>query len=180
MWRSFWVGRDDVRGGDMPRELAGLFLDDGALALTIVAVVAPAGAAATLVLEVPLTAGAILPPSIARINFELCSREPNLSFRIFSSGQLQRNEPMKLAIALLAAGIGLAATAASAEETRIGVGVGPVGAGVTVGSGHDRDRDRDRERTTIIKRDAEPRERTTIIKKEHEEPDRKVIIKDRD
>jgi hypothetical protein len=105
-------------------------------------------------------------------------REPNMSFRIFSVGQLQRNEPMKLAIALLAAGIGLAATAASAEETRIGVGVGPVGAGVTVGSGHDRDRDRDR--TTIIKRDAEPRERTTVIKERHEEPDRKVIIKDRD
>jgi hypothetical protein len=104
--------------------------------------------------------------------------EPNSSFRIFSAGQLQRNEPMKLAIALLAAGIGLATTAASAEETRIGVGVGPVGAGVTVGSGHDRDRDR--ERTTVIKRDAEPRERTTIIKKEHEEPDRKVIIKERD
>jgi hypothetical protein len=106
------------------------------------------------------------------------SREPNFHFCILSEGQLERNEPMKLAIALLAAGIGLAATAASAEDTRIGVGVGPVGAGVTVGSGHDRDVDR--ERTTVIKRDAEPRERTTVIRKEHEEPDRKVIIKDRD
>jgi hypothetical protein len=45
---------------NMLRELAGLFVDDGALALTIVAVVALAGAAATLMPEVPLAAGAIL------------------------------------------------------------------------------------------------------------------------
>jgi hypothetical protein len=45
---------------NMLQELAGLFVDDGALALTIVAVVAFAGAAATLMAEVPLAAGAIL------------------------------------------------------------------------------------------------------------------------
>lgn len=42
------------------RELAGLFVDDGALALTIIAVVALAGMVAMLMPEVPLTAGAIL------------------------------------------------------------------------------------------------------------------------
>jgi hypothetical protein len=42
------------------RELAGLFVDDGALALAIIAVVALAGVMATLLPEVPLVAGAIL------------------------------------------------------------------------------------------------------------------------
>jgi hypothetical protein len=42
------------------RELAGLFVDDGALALAIIAVVVLAGIAATLMPEVPLAAGAIL------------------------------------------------------------------------------------------------------------------------
>jgi hypothetical protein len=42
------------------RELAGLFVDDGALALAIIAVVVLAGIAATLMPEIPLAAGAIL------------------------------------------------------------------------------------------------------------------------
>jgi hypothetical protein len=42
------------------RELAGLFVDDGALALAIIAVVALAGIAATLMPEIRLAAGAIL------------------------------------------------------------------------------------------------------------------------
>jgi uncharacterized membrane protein YdjX (TVP38/TMEM64 family) len=42
------------------RELAGLFVDDGTLALVIIAVVVLAGVAATLLPEVPLVAGAIL------------------------------------------------------------------------------------------------------------------------
>ena len=42
------------------RELAGLFIDDGALALTIIAIVVLAGMVATLMSEVPLAAGAIL------------------------------------------------------------------------------------------------------------------------
>jgi len=42
------------------RELAGLFVDDGAFALAIVAVVFLAGMAATLMPDVPLVAGAIL------------------------------------------------------------------------------------------------------------------------
>ena len=42
------------------RELAGLFVDDGALALAIVAVVVLAGILATLMPDVPLAAGAIL------------------------------------------------------------------------------------------------------------------------
>jgi hypothetical protein len=42
------------------RELKGLFVDDGALALTIVAVVLLAGAIATLVPDAPLAPGAIL------------------------------------------------------------------------------------------------------------------------
>jgi hypothetical protein len=42
------------------RELAGLFVDDGALALAIVAIVALAGIAAALMPSVPLAAGAIL------------------------------------------------------------------------------------------------------------------------
>lgn len=42
------------------RELAGLFVDDGALALAIVAVIVLAGVAATLMPDVPLAAGAIL------------------------------------------------------------------------------------------------------------------------
>jgi hypothetical protein len=42
------------------RELAGLFVDDGALALAILAVVGLSGAAAMLMPEVPLAAGAIL------------------------------------------------------------------------------------------------------------------------
>ena len=42
------------------RELAGLFVDDGAFALVILAVVALTGAVATLLPEVPLVAGGIL------------------------------------------------------------------------------------------------------------------------
>ncbi|HEU0081517.1 MAG TPA: hypothetical protein VFQ87_01485 [Bradyrhizobium sp.] len=42
------------------RELAGLFVDDGALALAIIAVVAVTGLVATLLPEVPLVAGGIL------------------------------------------------------------------------------------------------------------------------
>jgi hypothetical protein len=42
------------------RELAGLFVDDGALALTIIAIVVVAGMVAMLMPEVPLAAGAIL------------------------------------------------------------------------------------------------------------------------
>ena len=42
------------------RELAGLFVDDGALALVIMAVVVLAGVVATLLPEVPLVAGGIL------------------------------------------------------------------------------------------------------------------------
>jgi hypothetical protein len=45
---------------NMVRELAGLFVDDGALALTIVAVVVLAGGVATLMPEVPLAAGTVL------------------------------------------------------------------------------------------------------------------------
>ena len=45
---------------NMLRELAGLFVDDGALALTIIAIVAIAGMVAMLMPEVPLAAGAIL------------------------------------------------------------------------------------------------------------------------
>jgi hypothetical protein len=42
------------------RELAGLFVDDGALALAIVAVVLLAGILATLMPDIPLAAGPIL------------------------------------------------------------------------------------------------------------------------
>jgi hypothetical protein len=42
------------------RELAGLFVDDGALALAIIAVVVLAGIAAILIPDGPLVAGAIL------------------------------------------------------------------------------------------------------------------------
>jgi uncharacterized membrane protein YdjX (TVP38/TMEM64 family) len=42
------------------RELAGLIVDDGSLALAILAVVVIAGAFATLMPELPLAAGAIL------------------------------------------------------------------------------------------------------------------------
>ncbi|MEH2560751.1 hypothetical protein [Bradyrhizobium sp. AZCC 2289] len=42
------------------RELAGLFVDDGALALVIIAVVVLAGMVATLMPGAPLAAGAIL------------------------------------------------------------------------------------------------------------------------
>jgi hypothetical protein len=41
-------------------ELAGLFVDDGALALEIVAVIVLAGISAKLVPEIPLLTGAIL------------------------------------------------------------------------------------------------------------------------
>jgi hypothetical protein len=44
----------------MLRELAGLFVDDGALALAIIAIVALAGIVAMLIPDVPLAAGAIL------------------------------------------------------------------------------------------------------------------------
>jgi uncharacterized membrane protein YdjX (TVP38/TMEM64 family) len=42
------------------RELAGLFVDDGALALAIIAVVVVAAIVAMLIPEAPLAAGAIL------------------------------------------------------------------------------------------------------------------------
>lgn len=42
------------------RELSGLFVDDGALALAIVGIVILAGILATLMPDVPLAAGAIL------------------------------------------------------------------------------------------------------------------------
>ena len=42
------------------RELVGLFVDDGALALEIVAVVALAGVSKVLIPDVPMAAGAIL------------------------------------------------------------------------------------------------------------------------
>jgi hypothetical protein len=42
------------------RELAGLFVDDGALAFTIIAIVVLAGMLAMLMPDVPLAAGAIL------------------------------------------------------------------------------------------------------------------------
>ena len=42
------------------REIAGLFVDDGALALAIIAIVAAAAIAASLMPDVPLAAGAIL------------------------------------------------------------------------------------------------------------------------
>jgi hypothetical protein len=42
------------------RVLAGLFIDDGALALVIIAVVVLTGVVATLLPEVPLVAGGIL------------------------------------------------------------------------------------------------------------------------
>jgi hypothetical protein len=45
---------------NMLRELAGLFVDDGALALAIIAIVALAGIVAMLIPDVPLAAGAIL------------------------------------------------------------------------------------------------------------------------
>jgi uncharacterized membrane protein YdjX (TVP38/TMEM64 family) len=45
---------------NMLRELAGLFVDDGALAVAIIAIVALAGIVAMLIPDVPLAAGAIL------------------------------------------------------------------------------------------------------------------------
>jgi hypothetical protein len=45
---------------DMLRELAGLFVDDGALALAIVVIVVLAGIVAALMPATPLVAGAIL------------------------------------------------------------------------------------------------------------------------
>jgi hypothetical protein len=42
------------------RELAGLFIDDGALALAIITIVVLAAIMATLMPDVPLAAGAIL------------------------------------------------------------------------------------------------------------------------
>jgi hypothetical protein len=42
------------------RELAGLFVEDGALALAIAAIVALAGISAALAPDVPITTGAIL------------------------------------------------------------------------------------------------------------------------
>jgi hypothetical protein len=42
------------------RELAGLFVDDGALALAIIAIIVLAGMVAMLMPDVPLAAGAIL------------------------------------------------------------------------------------------------------------------------
>jgi hypothetical protein len=46
--------------GAVLRELVGLFVDDGALALEIVAVVVLGAISATLVPEVPMAAGGIL------------------------------------------------------------------------------------------------------------------------
>ena len=46
--------------GSVLREIAGLFVDDGALALAIIAIVALAGIVVTLMPDVPLAAGAIL------------------------------------------------------------------------------------------------------------------------
>ena len=46
--------------GAVLRELIGLFVDDSALALEIVAVVALAGISATLIPDIPLAAGGIL------------------------------------------------------------------------------------------------------------------------
>jgi len=46
--------------GAVFRELIGLFVDDGSLALEIVAVVALAAISATLIPDVPLAAGPIL------------------------------------------------------------------------------------------------------------------------
>jgi hypothetical protein len=46
--------------GAVLRELVGLFVDDGALAMQIVAVVALAGISANRVSEIPLAAGGIL------------------------------------------------------------------------------------------------------------------------
>jgi hypothetical protein len=46
--------------GSVFRELLGLFVDDGALAFEIVAVVALAGVSATLIPGAPLAAGSIL------------------------------------------------------------------------------------------------------------------------
>jgi hypothetical protein len=46
--------------GAVLRELAGLFVDDGALALEIVAVVVLGAISATLVPEAPMAAGGIL------------------------------------------------------------------------------------------------------------------------
>jgi hypothetical protein len=46
--------------GNALRELVGLFVDDGALAIAIVAVVVFAGVVAALMPDVPLVAGAIL------------------------------------------------------------------------------------------------------------------------
>jgi hypothetical protein len=45
---------------NMVRELVGLFVDDGALALAIIAVVVLAGISANLMPDLPLAAGAIL------------------------------------------------------------------------------------------------------------------------
>jgi hypothetical protein len=42
------------------RELAGLFIDDGALALAIVAVVVLAGVSAALLPHIPMAGGAVL------------------------------------------------------------------------------------------------------------------------
>jgi hypothetical protein len=42
------------------RELAGLFVDDGSLALAILAVIALAGIFSTLMFDIPLVAGAVL------------------------------------------------------------------------------------------------------------------------
>lgn len=44
----------------LPRELAGLFVDDGALSLAILAVVGLAGMAAMLMPDLSLAAGAVL------------------------------------------------------------------------------------------------------------------------
>jgi hypothetical protein len=46
--------------GNALRELVGLFVDDDALAIAIVAVVVSAGVVAALMPDVPLVAGAIL------------------------------------------------------------------------------------------------------------------------
>jgi hypothetical protein len=59
------------------RELAGLFVDDGAFALAIIAVVALTGAVATLLPEVPLVAvGILLFGCLAALLSSVASLEP--------------------------------------------------------------------------------------------------------
>jgi hypothetical protein len=56
------------------RELAGLFVDDGSLALAIVAVVVLAGISATLIPDLPLATGGILLLGCLGVLFENVAR----------------------------------------------------------------------------------------------------------